>query len=122
MDELELIKRKLAREIAARKKAEEILEERSLKLFELNQSLKEINASHQKLIYKRTIEIQEKEKNYRNFIENSNDIIYSTDEKGLITYANPQGLKLSGYGSDELIGNNYSKLVSERYFKKIKSF
>ena len=46
--------------------------------------------------------LQESEKRYRQVVENATEIIYTVDEKGNFTYANPAGLKVTGYSLGEL--------------------
>lgn len=54
MTELEALKKKLKRQIAARKQAEQILEAKALELFEANQNLSKLNESLEKKIELRT--------------------------------------------------------------------
>ena len=46
--------------------------------------------------------LKESEKKYRQVVENATEIIYTVDEKGNFTYANPAGLKVTGYSLGEL--------------------
>jgi len=55
--------------------------------------------------------LQESEKRYRELVENAAEIIYAVDEKGNFTYANPAGLKVTGYSLQELRSFNYADLV-----------
>jgi PAS domain S-box-containing protein len=55
--------------------------------------------------------LQEQEKHYRELIENATDIIYETDGKGEVTYANPVVEKYSGFNKVELIGKHFSELI-----------
>jgi len=48
-------------------------------------------------------------------IENSNEGIITIDEKGIVESINPGALKLFGYASGEVIGNNISMLMPEPY-------
>ena len=48
----------------------------------------------------------ESEEKYRDLVENANSIILRWDVEGRITYMNPYGLNLFGYGLEELIGKN----------------
>jgi two-component system cell cycle sensor histidine kinase/response regulator CckA len=55
--------------------------------------------------------LQESEKRYRQVVENATEIIYTVDVKGNFTYANPAGLKVTGYSLAELRSFNYVDLV-----------
>lgn len=48
-------------------------------------------------------------------IENSNEGIITIDENGIVESINPGALKLFGYNSGEVIGNNISMLMPEPY-------
>jgi PAS domain S-box-containing protein len=55
--------------------------------------------------------LRRSEEKYRDLVENINDIIYSIDENGQITYISPAVKYLSGYYPSELIGKNFRDLV-----------
>jgi two-component system cell cycle sensor histidine kinase/response regulator CckA len=55
--------------------------------------------------------LQESEKRYRQVVENATEIIYTVDERGNFTYANPAGLKVTGYSLGELRRLNYADLL-----------
>lgn len=55
------------------------------------------------------------EKRYRLVVENAADVIYTTDKNGYFTYANPAGLKKSGYTNEELAGLRYIDLVEPEH-------
>jgi len=57
--------------------------------------------------------LRQSEEKYRDLVENINDIIFSLDEEGRITYVSPAATHLSGYSPSELIGKNYIELVLE---------
>jgi PAS domain S-box-containing protein len=57
--------------------------------------------------------IRENERRYRYLIENSNDIIYTTDLKGNITYLNPVTERVTGYAISQLLGKQFYKLIRE---------
>jgi PAS domain S-box-containing protein len=64
-------------------------------------------------IYKHRMErrIGESEEKYRNLVESINDIIWSMDENGIVTYVSPQVYEMSGYKPEEIMGNNFIKYV-----------
>lgn len=57
-------------------------------------------------------ELRESEKRYRELVENINDVIYTTDENGNITYISPSiEAGASGYIQSDLIGRNFAEFV-----------
>lgn len=59
---------------------------------------------------------------YKNLIENANDIIYETDTKGNYIFINKHSEIVTGFKLEELYGNHYSLLIREDYRKKIMKF
>ena len=55
--------------------------------------------------------LKDSERKYRELVENLDDVLYSVDEKGNITYISPKIEDLIGYAPDEVIGKNYFKFV-----------
>ena len=56
-------------------------------------------------------QIMESEERFRTLSENSPDIIYTTDNKGLITYINPVAEDILGYMPEEEIGRPFTELI-----------
>ncbi|MGB8656403.1 MAG: PAS domain S-box protein [Candidatus Zixiibacteriota bacterium] len=55
--------------------------------------------------------LRQSEKKYRDLVENINDVIYATNEKGVITYISPRIESLIGYSTSEIIGRNFLDFV-----------
>jgi PAS domain S-box-containing protein len=55
--------------------------------------------------------LRESEEKYRNLVENINDIIFTLDSEGCVTYISPRVYQLSGYRPDELIGRNFTDFI-----------
>ena len=55
--------------------------------------------------------LRESEEKYRNLVENINDVIFSTDENGNITYVSPAIKTSIGYDPSEVIGRNFSEFI-----------
>lgn len=53
--------------------------------------------------------------NYKNLIENSSDIFYTTDKVGQFTYCNSVSETITGYRKNEITGKNYLDLIREDY-------
>jgi hypothetical protein len=73
--ELNLLKRRIEREIVARKSAEEILEAKALELFEANAELLQLNETLEKEIVNRTDDLVRSRLRYEQLVESANDII-----------------------------------------------
>jgi PAS domain S-box-containing protein len=52
-------------------------------------------------------------------VQNMKEGVVVEDEKGLITFINPQAEKMLGYTREDLTGEHWSKIVSKRYQKKV---
>lgn len=57
------------------------------------------------------IELQNREKQFRSFVENANDIIYTLDINGGFTYASPNIQAILGLNPSELIGTDFRPLI-----------
>ncbi|MBN2282258.1 MAG: PAS domain S-box protein [Deltaproteobacteria bacterium] len=56
-------------------------------------------------------EIRESGEKYRDLVENMRDIVYMTDDKGMITYVSPVIRELGGYEPSDIIGKRYVDFV-----------
>jgi len=59
--------------------------------------------------------LKKSEEKYRNLVENTSDIVYSIDTKGVITYISANVSKY-GLNAEELIGKSFTKII---YYKDI---
>ncbi len=69
-----------------------------------------VDISEQKLAEQKLAESEER---YRQIIESATDIIYRTNSRGNITYANPVGLRIFGYNEEEAMGLHYTAFVTD---------
>jgi PAS domain S-box-containing protein len=109
-EEIAIYKRALQREKAARKQAEQILEERSLQLYESNQKLQELNESLESEIEARVSELREQENQLRHLVENNPFplLIYDYETLEIVDLNQPAS---SFYGKDnELLGQKIYSL------------
>ncbi|WP_341901392.1 PAS domain S-box protein [Fluviicola taffensis] len=67
-------------------------------------------------------QITKKEKQYKNLVENSSDVIFICDLDGKFKYVNPMGFKLTGFDEEELMDTHFFKLVRSDYQKKLRGF
>lgn len=84
---------------AIRSEAEK-LSEANTKLFSSANELQQLNAHLEEKVEKRTRNLSESEKKFRNFFENSKDIIYFSDTNGRLTNLNTSGRELLGIEGD----------------------
>lgn len=111
-EEVERLKRRLEREIKARKQAETTLEVKARDLFNANERLMQLNNELEHQIYARTFELEKSEIRYRQLVENASDIIYNISETGEFLYMNAIGIKAFGYAEEEIIGANFLTFVA----------
>ncbi|MFC1895730.1 PAS domain S-box protein, partial [Thermodesulfobacteriota bacterium] len=55
--------------------------------------------------------LRESEEKYRDLVENINDVVYSVDLEGRITYVNPRLEDMMGYTPSEVIGKPFTELI-----------
>lgn len=106
MKELELLQRRLEREKKARKQAEQILEEKALELFKVNEELRHLNEGLEETIKHRNYELFASEEKYRGIIENMELGLLEVDPQENIVKAYSTFCTMTGYSEAELIGRN----------------
>ncbi len=100
--------------------AYKLIRKEAVKLFNANtqlatsaSQLKELNTHLEEMVEIRTKNLSESEKKFRNFFENSKDIIYFCDETGTITNINSSGIELLGF--EEPLGQqNFHDLFANK--------
>ncbi len=55
--------------------------------------------------------LRKSEEKYRHLVENTNEVLYATDENGIITYISPVAKTLSGYNPSEITGRNFAEFI-----------
>ena len=119
MSEIDVLKRRIAREIQSRKQAELLLESKAAELWEANKKLKALNSDLEKEIEVRTKALKESEIKYRYLVENANDIIFNVDEEGYFTFINKIGIEQFGFSPDEIVGKRYVDFIPDFYKEKL---
>jgi PAS domain S-box-containing protein len=73
---------------------------------------------------KRRVEqaLRDSQQEYKHIIDSANELIYRTDENGLITFFNPAATRLLKYSQDELIGHHYLELVQPSHRRSVERF
>ncbi|OGW38875.1 MAG: hypothetical protein A2Y97_12160 [Nitrospirae bacterium RBG_13_39_12] len=67
--------------------------------------------------------LRESEEQYRELVENINDIIYFVDSNGVITYISPPVKAELGYDPSEIIGRNFNEFIHKEDLQRtIKQF
>lgn len=69
---------------------------------------------------KLAVMLRESENRYRTLIESTRDLIFTTDEKGFLTYLNPQFERALGYVSHEWSGKNFLQIVASDDIDRLK--
>ncbi len=62
------------------------------------------------------------ETKYRQIVENSSDIIYRANAKGIITYINHVGLDRLGYSVNEIVGQHFGTFIEPHYLPQTMEF
>jgi two-component system, cell cycle sensor histidine kinase and response regulator CckA len=91
----------------------ELTELRSI-ITELEAKLHALDETHKVL--------QEREKRYRQLVDEATDIIYLTDTNGFFVIFNQAGLRVTGYSDDEITRMRYLDLVHPGYEKEVERF
>lgn len=120
--EIDLLNRRLQREISSRKQAEAILEQKALELYWANSELRSLNEGLEQKITERTRALEDSELRYRQIVENATDIIYRADAQGYFTYANKTASIRLGYSQEEIIGRHFIELVHPDWQQEVELF
>ncbi len=96
--------------------AQEMVTQSTLELERVNEKLK--NEIHERKATYKQLRISEEK--YRTLVEEINDIIYSTDNTGVVTYISPAVEKLMGYGISEIVGRNFMEFLHPDDYDNIK--
>lgn len=91
--------------------------------------IKKLNEELEQKVTERTAQLaeavttlQKSEEKYREIVENTSDVLHTTDYKGNFTYINPACKQLTGYSQQELIGENISELVAPEWRERVAEF
>lgn len=120
--EINILRRKINREKAAREEAEYLLEQKSAELYESNKKLTVLNGQLNELLEEKTQKLQWSEQEYQSLVENINDIICKTDLRGEIKFVNPITQTIIGYAASDMIGRNIFRFVPNKYYHETKRY
>ncbi|HTY26263.1 MAG TPA: PAS domain S-box protein, partial [Desulfomonilaceae bacterium] len=62
------------------------------------------------------------EKQYRDLVENANDIVYRADTKGFFELFNSVGLRITGFSQEEITHKHYLDLIHPDYKNRVERF
>ena len=116
-------------DVTDRKQAEKALRkahvELELRIQERTAELKAINVDLLREIAERNAAeqaLRESEERYRGLVENSNDIVFQINPKGLFTFVNRPACRISGYSEEELVGRHFTDLIPPGYREETARF
>lgn len=66
--------------------------------------------------------IEAGQKNYRQIIEESTDIIYQCDTEGKFTFVNPVSVKVTGRSEEEILGTYFGSFIRDDYKPEARRF
>jgi PAS domain S-box-containing protein len=91
--------------------------------------IKKLNTDLEKKVTERTTQLaaaletlRASEEKYREIVENTSDVVHTTDHLGNFTYINPACKKLTGFTEKELMGTNISDLISPEWRERVNHF
>ncbi len=122
MTEVEILKRKLEREKAARKHAEQLVEGKTLELFYANEELRRLNTALQQDLERQSNTVIRQRERIQQLVNEANDLIYISSPEGYFRYVNPVAIRVTEYSEEELVGQHFSKLVRPDYLDIVKTF
>lgn len=117
-NQVELLQRKFKREKEARLQAEQLLEKKSIELYDSNQQLKNLNNNLEDIVEERTKKLSEAEQEYSTLVESITDIICKVNLQGEITFVNQIASTIINQDKDDLLGKNILEFVCDRYRKR----
>ncbi len=68
------------------------------------------------------ISLSQSQEKYRTLVENSSDIIYTTDASGNFTYANQGAERITGITRENIVGKPFTDFIRKDYKEKIQKF
>ena len=122
MDEITLLRSKLAREQAARQQAERILEVKAFELYEANLQLKSLNENLEQQVVEGITALRQVEESYRELIDSVEDVIYRISPEGYFTFMSSAVESRLGYSVGETLGRHFTEFVREDYRTRLVQF
>lgn len=107
---LAALQRRLERERQARKQAESILEEKALELYRTNEELRHLNENLERQVQARSKTLMDSELRYKRIIESMELGLMEVDNDGIIIRAYDWFCDMTGYTSEELVGQKANEV------------
>jgi len=121
MDNITSLKNIIDRERLARKKAEEIIEEKSLELFNANKKLIEINKQLEEKFEAQSEELKQSEIRFKEIVELAKEGIVQLDTNCNILYSNKSFCLMTEYNESEITKKNLNEIIQTDEYDKFKS-
>ncbi|NCU32254.1 MAG: PAS domain S-box protein, partial [Candidatus Moranbacteria bacterium] len=71
-----------------------------------------------KVVFKLKDELQQSQKHYKQIVDLSHDLIWTVDNKGLISFINGLSEKYYGLKPEEMIGHEFSEFIEKEQYEK----
>lgn len=79
----------------------------------------QLNELLEQEVKRKTEALEKSEEKYRGLIENASDIIYTIDNKGILTSINTAAERLLGFKKEEILGFNFPKFIHPDDLEKV---
>lgn len=122
MSDDSVLKRRLDREIKARKTAEQILESKAIQLYYANIALQSLNKKLEGEIQIKSNQLEQNELRYKSLVDEATDSIFNFSSELKISYANAKTVDIFGIPAEDLIGKHISELVRVDYLEYATAF
>ena len=122
MTELDILRRKIKREKAARHAAEQLLEERALELYHANQQLRALNDNLEGEVARQRVALDREHARYQALVDSAQDIIFVLSPEGYFKYINPIAFQVTGYDATDRDTVTFHQLIHPDHVARVLQF